>query len=206
VVWVAPRALEDIVRPRRLAGVGARPLNFTVRGHSVPHVPLVVSCISAAALSACGTPDQTTITERAQSDSVQVVKSDDPEMLRAFAKAKETLDEFLARLAAKDPALAMPALKVRIQDGDAVEYFWVTSPSVSGQVFSGTIDNEPETVRNVHNGQVISFQKSQIYDWTYHDPDGRKTFGNFTACALLTHEPPASAAEFKKTYGLNCDP
>jgi hypothetical protein len=30
VVW-APRALEEIVRPRRLAGVGARPLNFTVR-------------------------------------------------------------------------------------------------------------------------------------------------------------------------------
>jgi hypothetical protein len=28
---LAPRALEEIVRPRRLAGVGARPLNFTVR-------------------------------------------------------------------------------------------------------------------------------------------------------------------------------
>ena len=56
------------------------------------------------------------------------------------------LAEFLARLAAKDPAVAMPALKVRIQDGNAVEYFWVTSPSVSGQVYSGTIDNDPETV------------------------------------------------------------
>jgi hypothetical protein len=31
VVSLAPRALEEIVRPRRLAGVGARPLNFTVR-------------------------------------------------------------------------------------------------------------------------------------------------------------------------------
>src|SRR6266513_5958173 len=113
-----------------------------VRGHSVPRAPLVVPFISAVALSACGTPDQTTITERAQSDSVQMVKSDDPEMLRAFAKARQTLDEFLARLAAKDPAVAMPALKVRIQDGDAVEYFWVTSPSVSGQVYSGTIDND----------------------------------------------------------------
>jgi len=30
---LAPRALEEIVRPRRLAGVGARPLNFTVRAH-----------------------------------------------------------------------------------------------------------------------------------------------------------------------------
>jgi hypothetical protein len=31
VVWLAPRALEDSVRPRRLAGSSARPLNFTVR-------------------------------------------------------------------------------------------------------------------------------------------------------------------------------
>ena len=30
---MAPRALEDSVRPRRLAGLGARPLNFTVRSH-----------------------------------------------------------------------------------------------------------------------------------------------------------------------------
>ncbi len=29
----APRAREDIVRPRRLADVSARPLNFTVRSH-----------------------------------------------------------------------------------------------------------------------------------------------------------------------------
>jgi hypothetical protein len=31
VVCLAPRALKDSVRPRGLSGVGARPLNFTVR-------------------------------------------------------------------------------------------------------------------------------------------------------------------------------
>jgi hypothetical protein len=31
VVCLAPRALEEIVRPRRLAGLRVRPLNFTVR-------------------------------------------------------------------------------------------------------------------------------------------------------------------------------
>jgi hypothetical protein len=31
VVCLAPRALEDSVRPRRLSEVGTRPLNFTVR-------------------------------------------------------------------------------------------------------------------------------------------------------------------------------
>jgi hypothetical protein len=33
VVSLAPRALGDSVRPRRLSGVVVRPLNFTVRGH-----------------------------------------------------------------------------------------------------------------------------------------------------------------------------
>jgi hypothetical protein len=31
VVCLAPRALREIVRPRRLSGVVVRPLNFTVR-------------------------------------------------------------------------------------------------------------------------------------------------------------------------------
>ena len=36
MVCLAPRALEDSVRPRRLAGASVRPLNFTVRGDAVP--------------------------------------------------------------------------------------------------------------------------------------------------------------------------
>ena len=33
MVCLAPRARENSVRPRRLAGVVVRPLNFTVRSH-----------------------------------------------------------------------------------------------------------------------------------------------------------------------------
>jgi hypothetical protein len=35
VICLAPRASEDIVRPRRQASVGARPLNFTIRSPCV---------------------------------------------------------------------------------------------------------------------------------------------------------------------------
>ena len=34
MICLAPRAPGDSVRPRRLSGVGARPLNFTVRGRA----------------------------------------------------------------------------------------------------------------------------------------------------------------------------
>ena len=202
---MAPRALGNCA-PSAPSGVVVRPLNFTVRGHNVRCSGLIVMLISAVPLVACESREEKTITQRAQSDTVQIVKLDDPEMLRAFAKANRTLDAFLARLAARDPAIAMPALKIKVQDGDAVEYFWVSSPSVTAQGYSGTIDNDPETVRTVHNGQVVTFTRSQIYDWTYHDAKTGKTVGNFTACALLTHEPLAAAAEFRKTYQIDCDP
>jgi hypothetical protein len=39
VVCLAPRALGDSVRPRRLSGVVVRPLNFTVRGHACLYDP-----------------------------------------------------------------------------------------------------------------------------------------------------------------------
>ena len=42
----APRALEEIVRPRRSSGVVVRPLNFTVRRHRTRRARLEVNVIS----------------------------------------------------------------------------------------------------------------------------------------------------------------
>ena len=44
MVCLAPRAREDSVRPRRLSGVGARPLNFTVRGQLSPVQRVLFIC------------------------------------------------------------------------------------------------------------------------------------------------------------------
>ncbi len=50
---VAPRVLEDSVRPRRLVGPPARPLNFTVRRHGMRHrAPTVLLALLAASLTA----------------------------------------------------------------------------------------------------------------------------------------------------------
>jgi hypothetical protein len=44
VVCLAPRAPRDSVRPRRLSGVVVRPLNFTVRLHSMTRHRYVMHC------------------------------------------------------------------------------------------------------------------------------------------------------------------
>ena len=37
------------------------------------------------------------------------------------------------------------------------------------------------------------------------EPAKNRMHGNFTACALLSKEPPKEAEAFKKQYGLRCE-
>jgi uncharacterized protein YegJ (DUF2314 family) len=157
-------------------------------------------------LTGCGPGGAPSITDKAETDKVAMAEADDPAMLQAFAKAKGSLDAFLDRVAAKDPLVQEPLVKLKVQDGEAVEYFWIGSLSQESGGLNGTVKNDPEVVHNIKNGQAISFPRSQIFDWTYTDANSGKMIGNYTACALLTHEKPSDAAEFRRTYHLDCDP
>jgi uncharacterized protein YegJ (DUF2314 family) len=94
---------------------------------------------------------------------------------------------------------------VAISDGKNTEYFWVSKFSNAGSTFTGVLNNEPRLVKGHKLGETISFDQKQIVDWTYIDQTQRRMVGNFTACALLTKEPPAQAEAFKRQYGLQCD-
>jgi uncharacterized protein YegJ (DUF2314 family) len=156
-------------------------------------------------LLGCERAPRESITERANADHVSMVTAEDPAMLRAFAKARETLDSFLHLVESGDPSIKDPSLKAKIEDNGVVEYFWIAHFSASATGFSGSINNVPDLVHSVEIGQAITFPRSQIYDWTYVDNTTKRTVGNFTACALLTHESSKDAAEFKATYHLDCD-
>lgn len=145
------------------------------------------------------------IAERAESDEVTFMSSEEPAMRRAFERAKATLDEFL-RVAANPPAgTSSFALKVAISDGRNTEYFWVNKFASRGNGFVGTLNNEPRLVMKYKLGQRINFKREQIVDWIYLDESKGRMHGNFTACALLSKESPADAEEFKRSYGLHCD-
>jgi uncharacterized protein YegJ (DUF2314 family) len=149
----------------------------------------------AGILAACGN----SISDRAARDEVTQVSKDDPAMLNAFDYARQTL--------AEHPVATFTgfAVKVRMSEGDQVEYFWVTRFSHSGSAFTGTLANDGESLRKYRAGQSIKFSEVDIVDWLYHDDTTGAMKGNFTACALLTHEDPKEAAEFKKEHGLECN-
>ena len=141
----------------------------------------------------------------AASDGVAHVSNDDPRMLAAFKKARDTLDEFLAIADTPPPNTDSFAVKVAVAEGDQREYFWISPFSRQGDSFSGHINNTPRVVTNVQEGQQIQFDRSDVVDWTYENTLEHKVFGNFTACVLLANASEQELAEFKRIYGIDCD-
>ena len=161
--------------------------------------------LSACLLVAAPFVGAQSISEKAEYDEVVVRSDEDPAMRKALSRAQKTLPDFLNLLANPMPGTSSYALKVGISDGGNTEYFWIGDITRNGSSFTGTLNNEPRLVKIHKNGDRISFREKQIADWVYVDELNKKMMGNFTACALLSKEPPAQAAAFKQQYGLSCE-
>ena len=146
----------------------------------------------------------TFITERAHNDETTHTQSEEPALRRAAQRAQATLDDFLTKAKLLPAGTSSYPLKVRVQEGRDTEYFWVDEFTWSDGSFTGRINDEPRLVKGIKPGQIYKFSRSQIADWKYLDEKSGKTFGNFTACALLSKEPPAQAEEIKRRDGLDC--
>ena len=141
----------------------------------------------------------------AAEEPIVFMGDDEPAMKQAFARARATLDGFL-KLAAEKPAeLGRFAVKVGVDEGKDVEYFWITDFAQVGDRFIGKIGNTPQMVKSVKLDQDYEFKREQIVDWLYLDRPKRKMVGNFTYCALLTKETPAKAEAAKKRFNLDCE-
>jgi uncharacterized protein YegJ (DUF2314 family) len=145
-----------------------------------------------------------TLVDKAERDEIARVEKDDPDMAIAFRKARETLPEFLALARDPRPSATNLAVKIAIPAGNSNEYFWLAPFEPRGEKFAGRINNTPRMAKQVKFGQVVEFTEGEIVDWLYME-DG-KMRGNFTACALLKHEPPDQAEAMKKQFELSCDP
>jgi uncharacterized protein YegJ (DUF2314 family) len=167
-------------------------------------MPARILSILALLLCAASAGAQT-VAERAARDDTFHMAKEEPAMRTAFERASATLSDFLTKAAKPDTGTTDYAIKVAISDKNGTEYFWVVRFRKEGTRFSGILANEPRIVLKHKAGERISFARSQIVDWTYFDEVAQRTHGNFTACALLSKEPPDQAAALKKEHGLSCD-
>jgi uncharacterized protein YegJ (DUF2314 family) len=165
---------------------------------------LVLTLVAASALL-CNRAFAQSALKQAERDEIIHMSREEPAMRVAFERARATLDDFLREAASPKSGTSGYALKVAVSDGKNTEYFWVNRFSGSGDQYSGHLGNQPRMVKTYKFDERFSFRRDQIVDWTYIDTVNRRMLGNFTACALLTKEPPDQAAAFKKQYGLSCE-
>lgn len=162
-------------------------------------VAMIAGLLVLGTLSA---PAETAL-QKANRGGVFDIARGDKEMDAAFAKAQQTLGQFLDAFQAQAPGTGNFSAKIPISDGDKREYFWVNELTRTGNQFSGRINNRPEVVQTVQYGQLVTFPRSRIRDWMYVDHG--KTLGNFTTCVLLSREDPAQAQELMDQMKLTCE-
>jgi uncharacterized protein YegJ (DUF2314 family) len=143
------------------------------------------------ASSAGAVEDQTVLVERA-----------DPEVQAAIQQAQASLDDFLALKDNPPKGASGFKLKVVIHDGDRQEVMWVTPFTQTDTGFVGILNDQPEYVTNVRNGQKLTFTRADVADWGYR-LDGKQK-GSFTVCVIFKHMPPAEVQKYRDDYGFEC--
>ena len=129
-------------------------------------------------------------------DDTVGVESDDPEMTAAIAEARAMLPQYWQVLAHPEHGESDFSLKVRITDGRTIEHFWAVDIEQKDGAIFGTIDNDPEVVRSVKQGDRIQISEDEITDWGY--VRGGKMYGKYTLRAVLNRLPPQEAAKYRR--------
>ncbi len=129
-------------------------------------------------------------------DKVVNVEDDDPEMVAAIAKARDTLPQFWQVFDKRERGESDFAFKVKITYKRGTEHFWATEIERRDGKTIGTINNDPNIVASVKLGDRIEIPEADISDWLYMR-DG-KMVGNETLRPLLKKMPSAEAEKLKE--------
>lgn len=132
-------------------------------------------------------------------DEVVMVSTADTEMNQAIQAAYASLDTFIAHLQNPKDGEENFMLKVRVEDENGAEHFWVTDISIVDDGFTGVIANEAQIVKLVDYGQPVSFSREIVSDWSYDQQGVRQ--GAFTLKVLLKQMPATEANNYRQLLG-----
>lgn len=124
----------------------------------------------------------------------------DAEVEAAVEKAKATIADFLAVIKNPTPNQTDFEVKHRFVEGEIHEHIWINPVRWENGRFIGEVANLPLSVKNVREGQLVSFPDWDISDWKYLE-DG-KLMGGFTILALIDRLSPEERREWEARFGL----
>ena len=119
---------------------------------------------------------------RAGQPDVFMVPPEDARMSEAIARARGSIEEFIAAFGRPAERQRSFAIKVPVIEGTQVEEVWVDLETFANGQFTGHIANEPLSLHRVHLGDRIVVDRERIRDWMYVDRG--RLVGGYTIRAL----------------------
>ncbi len=123
------------------------------------------------------------------------VSSEDPEMNRAKAEARQRLAEFLKIVRNRPAGVSDISFKYPL---GGWEHIWVENVRIEGSQLTGRLSNLPAQEGH-RQGDAVQVPFADVSDWSYRDASG-KMQGSFTTRAILDRMPPETAAEIKADF------
>ena len=132
-------------------------------------------------------------------DATFIVDVDNERINSAKEEARKTIDYFVGILNSDEANDCLFSVKVKIDDGEQVEFVWLSDIEYLNGKFKGKIANEIQSVKNVKEGDIWEVDKESISDWLYVKDD--KLYGNFTCKAAISGFPLEKQLEMLENYG-----
>jgi uncharacterized protein YegJ (DUF2314 family) len=114
-------------------------------------------------------------------------------MNAAIRQSRRTVQEFIDALQASPPK-DLIAVKLRLAEGEAVEYVWLSSPTYADRSFHGRIDNDIQYLTGYKAGDSVSVHVDSIADWMYVEAGLLR--GGYSVRLLAPQMSPEELAQF----------
>jgi uncharacterized protein YegJ (DUF2314 family) len=98
------------------------------------------------------------------------VSGDDPLMVKAVEKARESWPKFVAAYEAD--AGENFSIKAPVTHGENTEFIWISVTAIEGDNVYGELANDPGDLGPLKLGSKVSVPVSDLNDWCYIDGDG----------------------------------
>jgi len=110
-------------------------------------------------------PGADPVVQRPGEPDVVLLGGEDEEMNRAMAEARETIGEFIERLARAPEEQTTLSLKVRFEEGEIIEHIWIEPSAHENGLFAGIVANEPLDLVEIELGEPVRVPLDRVSDW-----------------------------------------
>ena len=112
------------------------------------------------------------------SPPIAKVDSEDPRLIAATAEARRRWPEFVAAFEADPRKHDFFFVKMEFREGDKSEFMWVSVTDIDGDTIHGVLNNSPDRLKDVVEGQKVRVGVTGLSDWLYGS--GENMMGGFT--------------------------